>query len=100
MDCSFEANDAQILQCVQLYNTLAIRHGVVIMGAAGSGKSTVIQLLRRALNLASNTIQTDRLKALSLSSNTEVNCHYILTIFRVHVLFCTINSSTLFIIVE
>lgn len=51
------------------------------MGTTGSGKSTVIQLLRGALNLAGKMINSDHLSSHSISSNKEVNIVAILLLF-------------------
>lgn len=73
MECSLQTSDVQTLQCVQLYKTIGVRHGVVVMGTTGSGKSTVIQLLRGALNLAGRMIHSNHLSSQSISSKKEVN---------------------------
>lgn len=47
-----QSHQGQLLKCIQLYNAILVRHGVVVLGPTGSGKSTVLQLLREALNNA------------------------------------------------
>ena len=47
-----QSHQGQLLKCIQLYNAIFVRHGVVVLGPTGSGKSTVLQLLREALNNA------------------------------------------------
>ena len=34
---------------IQLYNTLQVRHGVMLVGPAGGGKTTTRQILKRAI---------------------------------------------------
>ena len=47
-----QSHHGQLLKCIQLYNAILVRHGVVVLGPTGSGKSTVLKLLREALNNA------------------------------------------------
>lgn len=42
-------NEMQMIKCLQLYEQLQKRMGVVVMGPPGCGKSTVISVLRQAL---------------------------------------------------
>ncbi len=39
-------------KCAQLYSTMHIRHGVMLIGPTGGGKSTIVRLLQTALNMA------------------------------------------------
>ena len=57
VESSLEISEPQILKCVQLFRCILIHHGVVVMGAPGTGKSTIIKLLRTALNMASSVLQ-------------------------------------------
>lgn len=43
------ANEMQMIKCLQLYEQLQKRMGVVVMGPPGCGKSTIISVLRQAL---------------------------------------------------
>lgn len=43
------ANEMQMIKCLQLYEQLQKRMGVVVMGPPGCGKSTIITVLRQAL---------------------------------------------------
>ena len=47
-----QSHQGQLLKCIQLYNAILVHHGVVVLGPTGSGKSTVLKLLREALNNA------------------------------------------------
>lgn len=42
-------NEMQMIKCLQLYEQLQKRMGVVVMGPPGCGKSTIIAVLRQAL---------------------------------------------------
>ncbi|XP_061401208.1 cytoplasmic dynein 2 heavy chain 1, partial [Musca vetustissima] len=42
-------NEMQMIKCLQLYEQLQKRMGVVVMGPPGCGKSTIISVLRQAL---------------------------------------------------
>lgn len=42
-------NEMQMIKCLQLYEQLQKRMGVVVMGPPGCGKSTIITVLRQAL---------------------------------------------------
>jgi dynein heavy chain, axonemal len=37
-------------KCIQLYETLCVRHGLMVVGGAFSGKSKVINILKRAMS--------------------------------------------------
>lgn len=52
------ANDRQIEKCLELYEQLQKRMGVVIIGPPNSGKTAVISLLKEALALMQQTIRT------------------------------------------
>ena len=41
--------NSQVAKVIQLYNTLLVRHGVMLVGPTGSGKTTARQILRKAL---------------------------------------------------
>ena len=40
---------ALLLQVIQLYETLIVRHGVMLVGPTGGGKTTVYQILAKTL---------------------------------------------------
>ena len=40
----------QIQKCLKLYHLLNVRHGTILLGPTGGGKTTVLSLLRDALN--------------------------------------------------
>ena len=48
--CSLEHSSSQIQKCHELYNTLLVRHGVMLLGPTGGGKTSVIRLLKAALD--------------------------------------------------
>jgi dynein heavy chain len=41
-------------KCIQLYETIMVRHGLMVVGAAYSGKSKVIEVLRRSFSHINN----------------------------------------------
>lgn len=36
-------------KCIELYETLVVRHGLMVVGGAFSGKSKVINILKRSM---------------------------------------------------
>lgn len=42
------AEDAFLSRCVQLWDTIQVRHGVMVIGSPGSGKSTIVRTLAAA----------------------------------------------------
>lgn len=42
----------QLEKCLQLYSTMLVRHGAMVLGPTGGGKSTALQLMAKALNAA------------------------------------------------
>lgn len=46
----------QVDKVIQLHNTLQVRHGVMLVGPAGGGKTTTRQILKRAI-VALPTVQ-------------------------------------------
>jgi dynein heavy chain len=40
-----------LAKCLHLYETIIVRHGVMIIGPAGGGKSSVVKTLGNALTL-------------------------------------------------
>ena len=69
-------NEMQIIKCLQLYEQLQKRMGVVVMGPPGCGKSTIISLLRQALitqtSMSSSTTATTVTTATTASTNAAV----------------------------
>lgn len=51
-------NDVQVEKCLQLYEQLVKRMGVVVLGPPGSGKTTIIMVLKQALTATLKTIRT------------------------------------------
>lgn len=51
-------NERQIEKCLELYEQLQKRMGVVIIGPPNSGKTSIISLLKEALVLMQKTIRT------------------------------------------
>lgn len=47
---SLEQSPSQIQKCHELYNMLLVRHGVILLGPTGGGKTSVVRLLVAALN--------------------------------------------------
>ena len=47
---SLEHSPSQVQKCHELYNTLLVRHGVILLGPTGGGKSSVVSILAAALN--------------------------------------------------
>lgn len=38
-------------KCIQLYDIIAVRHGIMVLGDANSGKSVVMKLLAESMNI-------------------------------------------------
>lgn len=84
-------NQMQMDKCLQLYEQLRKRMGVVVMGPPGCGKSTIISILRQALTNIyakqavdlSTTYQQQQQHHLTSSSGSAVNEHHYRQI-RVH----------------
>ncbi len=49
-ESSLEPSSSQVQKCLELYNILLVRHGMMLLGPTGGGKTTVIKLLMSALN--------------------------------------------------
>ncbi len=47
---SLEHSPSQVQKCHELYNTMLVRHGVILLGPTGGGKTSVVRLLVTALN--------------------------------------------------
>ncbi len=46
----FWIGEAEFLnKCIQLYDTIMVRHGLMVVGEANAGKSIVIDCLKRAM---------------------------------------------------
>ena len=41
-------------KCIQLYETILVRHGLMVVGGAFSGKSCIIRMLREAYSAINN----------------------------------------------
>lgn len=63
----FIVNEKQIEKCLELYEQLQKRMGVVILGPPNSGKTTIISLLRDALILLNKTIRSYTISPKSMS---------------------------------
>ena len=56
-----------MLKCLQLYETLQTRHGLMLIGSAYSGKSTVISCLKQGLNSINRKVETYKINPKSIS---------------------------------
>ena len=50
VDNNLKPKDSFIEKCIQLYETLCVRHGLMLVGKAFSGKSTVIKTLQQSIS--------------------------------------------------
>lgn len=72
IDKTLQANNLQpdkvfINKTVQLYETSGIRHGVMIVGAAGCGKSTIVKVLVESMRLMLDKIHLYKLNPKSIT---------------------------------
>jgi dynein heavy chain, axonemal len=51
-----QAEDAFVQRCLQLWETTSVRHGVMVIGPAGSGKSAIISTLSAAVTTLSSGV--------------------------------------------
>ena len=47
---ALELSPYELQKCHELYSMLVVRQGVILLGPTGSGKTTVVHLLKSALN--------------------------------------------------
>ena len=57
-----------VSKTVQLYETSSIRHGVMIVGAAGSGKSTILRVLAESMGMMEDKVHLHKLNPKSITS--------------------------------
>jgi dynein heavy chain, axonemal len=43
------ANESFLQKCIQLYDIIAVRHGVMVIGEANSGKTSVLDALSKSM---------------------------------------------------
>ena len=53
-ELNYEYWPAQADKAVQLYNQLVLRHGTMLVGGAGAGKTAVRNILQKSLTILSN----------------------------------------------
>ena len=53
-ELSYQRWPSQIEKIIQFNDTLHVRHGVMLVGPTGGGKSTVRKILRKALTVLPN----------------------------------------------
>lgn len=51
-----QATDAFLLRCIQLYETIKVRHGLMVVGSTFAGKTSAIRVLSDALRY--NTLRS------------------------------------------
>ena len=47
---NLQAKDIFIEKCIQLYETIMVRHGLMVVGDPYSGKSSIIKVLQEAMS--------------------------------------------------
>ena len=64
---NLQVNEQQVEKCLQLYEQLEKRMGVVLLGPPASGKTTIINVLKQALVHLARTIKTYTIAPKSMS---------------------------------
>ena len=62
---NYQPEQGFLSKCIQLYDTVNVRHGLMIVGAAYSGKSKVLQVLQKGMGLLhgfQNFVKVQQLK--------------------------------------
>jgi dynein heavy chain len=61
--------DSFLLKIIQLYETYLVRHGYMLVGFSGSGKTTIMKVLTEAISVTSGiTTRMVRLNPKALTS--------------------------------
>ncbi len=64
-----------VTKCLQLNDTVAVRHGVMVVGQTMSGKTSVIRTLARALtSISVETRAKEREKQVAMAAAAEKVC--------------------------
>jgi len=65
---SLEKTDMFILKIIQLYETALVRHGFMLVGPTGSGKSTIMEILTKTLTELNQPTRLQRLNPKAITA--------------------------------
>lgn len=74
IDSKLQPKENFLNKCIQLYDTINVRHGLMIVGQAFSGKTRVLETLQKALSALKGkghfqTVHTNKLNPKSITSD-------------------------------
>ena len=104
-ELSFQKWPAQTEKIIQFHDTLLVRHGVMLIGPTGGGKSTVRKVLRKALTLLPSFYGNEDDDTVTIEGNDITDgksilthtvwdfSHYIQDLIFLHIIFTETEES-------